>query len=204
PDGLASFLAELRRVFATARPTAGHRALARLEGAGLMDGVITQNVDGLHQDAGSGRVVEIHGSFLRFAGIECGHATEVAREELVAALDRAITGLRSAFVASLAAVLPPCPACGLPARPDYVAFGEPPHHFAQAEEMARSARMLLVVGTSGEVFPAAALPDIARRAGAIVVDMGPDDTDIAADLRIDGRAGEVLPMLVDRVLQGYP
>ena len=203
PDGLAAFLAELRRVFAAAHPTPGHMALSRLESAGLLDGVVTQNVDGLHQDAGSSRVLEIHGSFLRLAGTMCEHRSTITRAELVENLDRAIIGLRSSFVASLASVLPPCPSCGRPARPDYVAFGESPQGFDEALRLVRSARVLLVVGTSGEVFPAASLPDAAKAAGGLVVDVGPAGTGVPSDLVVRGEAGKVLPSLVDLVLQGY-
>ena len=202
PDALASFLVELRRVFAAARPTGAHRALARLESAGVVDGVITQNVDGLHQESGSVRVVEVHGSFQRIACLACGHRERVSREAFVEGLDRAITGLRAAFVSSLASLLPRCSSCGGPARPHFVAFGEHLHGFDDAEAMARAARVLLVVGTSGEVFPAATIPETAAGSGAVVLEVAPAETDIRADFRLRGRSDEVLPGLADAVLAG--
>ena len=114
PDALADFLAELRRALAQARPGPAHLALVRLEEAGLLEAVITQNVDGLHQEAGSREVVEIHGSFARTTCLVCGHRERVTREAFLEALDRAVTVLRSAFVPSLAALLPLCSRCGGP------------------------------------------------------------------------------------------
>jgi NAD-dependent deacetylase len=204
PDRLADFLAELRRVFAAAGPGPAHLALARLDAAGLVDGVITQNVDGLHQEAGSKRVVEIHGSFTRTACLSCGARRSVPRAEFLAELDRSVTGLRTAFVPSLASLLPRCAVCGSPARPDFVAFGEDVQDFAEAEGLAAAARVLLVVGTSGEVYPAAALPDEARRSGATVIDVSAGPTDVRSDLRVQGKAGAILPAVADLVLGPAP
>ena len=202
PDALAAFLVELRRVIADALPGPAHAALVDLERAGLLDAVLTQNVDGLHQDAGSARVVEIHGSFRRIACIAAGHRATVSREAFLTDLDRAITGLRTAFVPSLASLLPRCEVCGSPARPDFVAFGESVQAFPEAEALAQRSRVLLVVGTSGEVFPAAQLPETARRGGATVVEIAAGATSIRSDVRLDGPAGEILPLLAERVLGG--
>jgi NAD-dependent deacetylase len=197
PDALAEFLAELRRVFGQARPGRAHLAIADLGRAGLVDGVVTQNVDGLHQAAGSAGVIELHGSFLRTRCMACGHGGEVTREEFLQNLEHAITGLRTAFVPGLAALLPHCERCGGPARPDFVAFGEAVQHMEEAERLIRDARVLLVVGTSGEVFPAARLPEDARAAGATVIEVAAGPSFIQADLRLEGQAGEVLPALVE-------
>jgi NAD-dependent deacetylase len=202
PDALAEFLVELRRVFAHARPGPAHLALARLASAKLMDGVVTQNVDGLHQEAGSPNVIEIHGSFLRTRCLACGRTGTLDREGFVANLARAITGLRTAFVPSLASLLPRCVACGGPARPDFVAFGELVQDLDQAERLVTSCRVLLVVGTSGEVFPAAQLPAQARAAGATVVEVAKGKTFIEADVRLEGRAGQVLSLLAEDVISG--
>jgi NAD-dependent deacetylase len=201
PDALASFLSELRRALAPARPGPAHGALVRLEEAGLLDAVVTQNVDGLHQEAGSRRVVELHGSFHRRVCLVCHRSEHVGREAFLEDLDREVAGLRSAYVASLASLLPRCPTCGGPARPDFVAFGEPIQGFQEAERLVRSSRVLLVVGTSGEVFPAAGLPQEARGGGAAVIEVGPEASRVEADLRLEGSAGSILPSLVDRTLR---
>jgi NAD-dependent deacetylase len=200
PDDLVAFLQELRKVLDLARPGRAHRALARLEQAGLVEGVITQNVDGLHQEAGSRRVVEVHGSFRRTVCLACGRREAVTRAEFLANLDRAILGLRTAFVPSLAALLPRCAACGGPARPDFVAFGERLQELEEAERLAEACSAMLVVGTSGEVWPAAGLPAHARSAGAAVVEVSMGKSFIEADLRVQGPAGEVLPRLARAVL----
>jgi NAD-dependent deacetylase len=199
PDRLAAFLLELRRVFAAARPSAGHRALARLETEGLLDAVITQNVDGLHREAGSRAVLEIHGSFTRTACLVCGARRPIGREEFLADLDRSVLGLRTAFIPSLASLLPRCEVCEGPARPDFVAFGEAVQDFDEARALATGARALLVVGTSGEVYPAAELPVLTSSSGGAVVEVGPGPTEIPAGLRLVGDAGEVLTGLVERL-----
>lgn len=200
PDALADFLAELRRMVAAATPGPAHVALARLEEAGVLEAVVTQNVDGLHQAAGTRRVVELHGSFARTVCLLCGGREQVGRDAFVAHLDRAVVGLRSAFVPSLASLLPRCWRCEGPARPDFVAFGEAVEDFEEAEELARGCRAFLVVGTSGEVYPAAALPEEARSAGATVIDVSAGPTNVRSDLRVRGKAGVILPALADRVL----
>lgn len=200
PDALAAFLAELREAFAAAAPGPAHRALARLEREGLLDAVVTQNVDGLHQEAGSRTVVELHGSFSRTSCLACGHRERVSRERFLENLDRAILGLRTAFIPSLASLLPRCSRCGGPARPDFVAFTEPVHDLDEAERLAAGCRTMLVVGTHGEVYPAAGLPEAARRAGATVIEVSRGRTFVRADLRLEGKAGRLLPALVDAVL----
>ena len=204
PDALASFLAELRAAFARARPGAAHAAVARLERAGLVDAVVTQNVDGLHQEAGSTEVVEVHGSFTRTACLQCGLREPTTREAFLESLDRAVMGLRTAFIPSLGALLPRCSRRGGPARPDFVAFGEGLQDFPRAERLAASCRAMLVVGTSGEVFPAAHLPEVASAAGATVIEVAPGPTGIRADLRLEGTAGAVLGELADLALSGRP
>lgn len=201
PDELAGFLSELRRTLTSARPGPAHLALARLEQAGLLDAVITQNVDGLHQEAGSRQVIEVHGSFARTVCLVCADRQEVGREAFARDLERAVVGLRTAFVPSLAALLPRCVICGGPARPDFVAFGEAVQDFDRAEGLVRHCRALLVVGTSGEVFPAADLPEVAREVGATVLEVAPGSTQIVADLRVEGPAGVALPALVRATLE---
>ncbi len=160
-----------RSLVSTAVPNAAHRGIASLQqrwGAAI----VTQNVDGLHARAGATAVVELHGNILHakcFAG--CGwHGDADALE----ALDDRIP--------------PRCPACGAPARPDVVWFGEglPHEAWGAAEAACETCDLILVVGTSGLVHPAAGLPESARRNGAkvIVVNPGPSDLDAIADLVI--------------------
>jgi NAD-dependent deacetylase len=196
PDELADYLTEMRAAFANAKPNPGHRALADLERIGLLVGVITQNVDGLHREAGNTTVIEVHGSHLRRRCLSCGMAEDVTREEYVDAMGRTIQALRSAFVPSYQALLPRCRVCDGPARPDVVAFGEPVKDFHEAERLAERAATLLVVGTSGEVWPAAGVPEHARSRGSTIVEVAKGPTSIRADVRLEGEAGRVLPELL--------
>lgn len=171
-----------RQLVATAQPNAGHLALARAAGGFESLRIVTQNVDGLHQRAGSRDVIEIHGNILRTCCLdECG--VSYARPE------------------DLPAGEPPrCPGCGGWLRPGVVWFGEmlDAQILHAAEAALRSAEALLVVGTSGLVYPAAGLPLLARRAGAAVVIINPEPSgiDSAADLVVRGTAAAVLPDLL--------
>ena len=171
-----------RELVAKAQPNAGHLAL--MQAAGRFDSlrIVTQNVDGLHQRAGSRDVIEMHGNILRSRCLaECGLAYERPED--------------------LPAGEPPrCPGCGGWLRPDVVWFGEmlDPQALHAAEEAVTSAEALLVVGTSGLVYPAAGLPMHAHRAGArvIVVNPQPTEIDALADVVVRGASGAVLPALL--------
>lgn len=168
-----------------AKPNPGHRALAALEAAGSLAAVVTQNTDGLHQDAGSRRVIELHGSGRAVECLDCG-----AREP------------RSEVQARLDSEMPPrCRMCGGTfLKPTVVLFGEPlpPAAVEEAYALAEAADLMLVVGSSLVVYPAADIPMHAVRKGArlIVVNAEPTPLDRLAEVVIHGRAGEVLPELV--------
>jgi NAD-dependent deacetylase len=170
-----------RELVAEAAPNAGHRALAALEPLVASTVVITQNVDGLHQAAGSTRVIELHGNLQR---VKCSReGTIVARWD--------DSSPREA---------PRCEACGAFLRPDVVWFEEtlPADALARAEDAVRGCDVLLVVGTAAEVYPAAALPTYARHHGATVIEVNPNRTRLSesADFALRGPSGVVLPALV--------
>jgi NAD-dependent protein deacetylase/lipoamidase len=171
-------------VLREAQPNPAHLALAELELRGLVEAVVTQNVDGLHQEAGSHRVVEVHGSIRTAGCLACGH-----REELERVLELL--------------PVPACERCEAVLKPDVVMFGElmPEAELERAFELARRARLLLVVGSSLEVYPVAGLPDEALAAGArlAIVNTGPTPYDHRADLRIDAPAGQTLVAVVERI-----
>jgi NAD-dependent deacetylase len=168
-----------REVVAGCEPHAGHRALAALERAGRLAAVVTQNVDGLHQRAGNGKVLELHGSLWTLRCSRCGRE----REE---------KALRFAE-------LPPrCASCGGAERPGVVWFGEalPEATFLAAAHEIAACDALLVVGTSAVVHPAAGLVRAARH--AFVVEINPESTPLTAtvDASLRGGAGELLPALL--------
>lgn len=167
-----------RQIIARAEPNAGHKALVRL---GNRATIITQNVDGLHERAGSANVLRVHGSIWTIRCLQCGKEREDHRAPLPE--------------------IPPRCECGGLLRPGVVWFGEDlPHSvWDNAEKAARNADLLLVVGTSAVVYPAASLVPLARRAGAKVVEINPGETPISAsvDHSLRGAAGEVLPKLIE-------
>jgi NAD-dependent deacetylase len=168
-----------RGLIAKAEPNAGHRALVQLESTKPNFTLITQNVDGLHERAGSRRVLKLHGDIWRMECAECGRNWPDRRVPLPK--------------------LPPHCGCGAIARPGVVWFGEPLGEvWAEAEHAAREAEVLLVIGTSAVVYPAAGLAPIAKSAGARVIEINPEQTSLSSyvHLSLRGAAGELLPQLI--------
>ncbi len=164
-----------------ARPNAAHLALARLEAAGYVRSVVTQNIDGLHQKGGSVRVLEVHGSLRTASCLECSR---------VVPLTEALAQLEARGV--------PLCSCGGALRPDVVLFGDPmPPVFQRAWREAASSGLLLVVGSSLEVYPAASLAEVAPRVA--IVNLQPTPADPVAKVAIHRPAGEVLSELADRL-----
>ena len=193
---------EMRREFFAhnASPNGAHLALARLEEAGRSRGVVTQNIDGLHQLAGSSNVVELHGTAraVMCIGVApvggtpdgCGWSAELAW-----ALSRVDDGDPD----------PHCPSCGGLVKSATVSFGQVlfPGVAEQAASLVRGADLVLAVGSSLSVFPAADLPLLGVRAGArlAIVNEEPTPLDELADVVVRGRAGDVLPPAVDAALR---
>jgi len=168
-----------RGLIAEAKPNAGHQALRRLEHRIEAFTLITQNVDGLHRLSGSDDVLEIHGSLWRTRCLSCGRTRET----------------RDRFDA-----LPPRCACGGLLRPDVVWFGEslPPDLMRRSMDAADTCEVMLVVGTSGLVQPAASLADIVLNRGKTVIEVNLEPTPLSgrASFSFQGRAGEILPRLI--------
>ena len=181
PQRVWDWYALRREMVGRVAPNPGHFALAALERHVPAFLLATQNVDGLHQRAGSERVVELHGNITR---VRCSRDGTV-----VAHWDGGSAGSP-----------PRCRHCGAMLRPDVVWFEEPlpADALAAAEDAARRCDVLIVAGTSAEVYPAAALPESALRRGARVVEVNPNETPLSqhADDVLRGPAGVVLPALV--------
>ncbi len=202
------------RRFASAAPNDGHRAIARLEGADLSVGVVTQNVDGLHFRAGSRRVVDLHGSMEQVRCLTCGQmfsrdsiAERMIRqnpdfdlseeEELGPDGDVLVTGIESFDV-------PSCTVCGGVLKPDIVFFGEfiPRDKFEEASQLLASADVLVIAGSSLVVNSGIRLLEQARRARkpVVIVNRGVTKGDSRATVKIDGGTTETLTAIADGLL----
>jgi NAD-dependent protein deacetylase/lipoamidase len=177
PEKVWEFYALRLGVLAEAEPNAGHLALAELERRGLVQAIVTQNIDGLHQRAGSRDVIEVHGSIRSATCLECGTETSLERPAQR------------------------CPRCDAVMKPGVVMFGEllPEGAMERAAQLARGAGLLLVVGSSLEVYPVAALPEetLASGGSLAIVNRGPTAYDGRAELKVDGSAGDALGRLVE-------
>jgi NAD-dependent deacetylase len=170
---------------AAARPNAGHLALAAMERAGRLDVVITQNIDGLHQAAGNApdHVIELHGTAHRVRCLDCGRGWPAEQIQARLATEP----------------VPSCEVCGGPLRAATILFGEPlpQEALARATDAARTCDLMLAIGSSLVVNPAAQLPLLAKRAGAILAILNRTETalDGSADLLLRGEAGPTLQAL---------
>ena len=167
-----------RQLLSALKPNAAHLEIAGWQSRFADLQLVTQNIDGLHQLAGSQDVIELHGSIWRSRCIACHERQEISRD-----------GKRADA----------CLSCGDLVRPDVVLFGEilPAGAFEAAAEAAANCELCFVVGTSALVYPAAALPAIARDAGAFVCEVNPERTPLSELCHevLTGKAGEVLPQL---------
>jgi NAD-dependent deacetylase len=181
PAKVWDFYSKRLGVLADAEPNAAHLALAELERRGLVEAIVTQNVDRLHQAAGSVQVVEVHGS------IRTASCPACARRE---PFERVVELLP----------LPTCEDCGRALKPDVVMFGEllPAASIERATALARDAALLLVVGSSLEVWPVAGLPEetLVRGGRLAIVNREPTPYDRRAALVLHGSAGELLEACV--------
>jgi NAD-dependent deacetylase len=189
PQKVWSFYKPRIAMLTEAEPNSAHRALAELEQLDLVQAVVTQNIDLLHERAGSREVVEVHGSIRSSSCRRCGERYP---------LQRVLDLLEGADA-------PTCPGCGEILKPDVVFFGEllPPGAIDRAFQLAQGARLLLVVGSALEVYPVAGLPLETVQAGGevAIVNRGETAFDERAVLRIEATAGELLPEVVEALRQ---
>ncbi len=164
----------------TLRPNAAHEAIADWQERFKHFTLVTQNIDGLHQAAGSRDVIELHGNLWRARCFDCDGRHELRELRM----DHEV---------------PACIDCGGHMRPDVVLFGEllPAGAFERAAHEAQQCELCFVVGTSAVVYPAASIPEIARAAGAYVVEVNPETTPLSelCDEVLTGKAGEILPLI---------
>lgn len=187
PRDVWEFLLETGDLLQSCEPNAAHFALATLEEQHGLQGIITQNVDNLHQRSGSREVVEFHGNFERFHCRKCGKEED---------RDRVQEKARQS--------LPPwCDKCGSMLRPDVVFFGEaiPVRAMQRSQELIRTADLILVIGTSGEVAPANTIPREVKMKGGQIIEINKGATYFReiTDIRFDGPVEEILPRFLEQL-----
>ena len=200
--------------FANAAPNPGHTALAEAEAAGVSRGVVTQNVDGLHHQAGSYRVVDLHGRLDRVRCIHCGQS--YSRQSVADQITLANPGIDTTLSAGLVKpdgdvaadvtdgfVVPECELCGGTLKPEVVFFGEfvPPEVFVRAETVVKDADALIVAGSSLVVNTGMRLVERAKKQKkpVIVINRGPTKADSVATVRIEGGTSEALSSIVRHI-----
>jgi len=178
---------EMGDTIVSAAPNPAHEALARLEAAGRLAGLVTQNIDGLHHEAGSQEVIEIHGDWRRLQCLSCHTLHEADPEEMKANAP------------------PQCPDCSAVLKPNVVLFGEAIRGALDIQTLLMGCDLLLVVGTSAVVYPAAALPLMVHRGGGVIIEFNLEATHLTgagpADVLVRGLAGSALPAFVEAVLE---
>jgi NAD-dependent deacetylase len=188
PAAVWEFLLDAVWVMSRANPNPAHDALAELEGAGLAQAIVTQNIDGLHQRAGSQNVVEFHGSMTRYRCNACSKAHDAQKATSVTA-----------------ATAPWRCQCGGVVRPDIVFFGEPIPLDAlnKSGQLASGAELTLIVGTSCEVAPANSLPMLTKQYGGKVAEINVMPSRMAhlCDATVSAKAEEALPVLARLLLE---
>lgn len=179
PEKITAFAREALSAFATAKPNPAHQAIARLEQAGFVRGVITQNVDNLHREAGSANVFEVHGNIFRARCLKCGARADLSKESLLENLTKERKGpaKRRELLRLLDTYTGRC-SCGGRRRPDIVMFGEPlPREtFECALELASMCDCIIAAGTTAIVYPAASIPEYVVRKGAALIEINPERT----------------------------
>jgi len=184
PEKVWEMIFEMIDVTSSAAPNSAHRALARMEEMGILKYIITQNIDNLHQTAGSINVIEYHGNASRLECPGCGTESEVSAYDFAEK------------------VPPRCDDCDKILKPSVIFFGEMIPHEAmmKSQELAESADTVIVVGTSAVVYPAAGIPIVAKRNGAKIIEFNVMETDFTrsiTDVFVGGMAGQTLPKLME-------
>jgi NAD-dependent deacetylase len=176
-----ALLKDMKDILDIAKPNAAHLVLAELEELGVLKSIITQNVDGLHQMAGNKDVIEFHGNFAWHYCMECGTRISAMHIDL--------------------SLIPPRCQCGGIYRPECVFFGEtiPASSLVRSRQLSSTCDLMLVIGTSAVVQPAAFMPVIAKQVGAKVIEINPEPTPLThsiSDYIIIGKAGETMNQIM--------
>jgi NAD-dependent deacetylase len=172
--------------FGKSLPNKAHKVLAEVEKGNLLQSIVTQNIDNLHQEAGSREVYEFHGNMKKLLCTSCGKYHDVLK-------------------INLEKLPPQCSNCNGLLKPDFIFFGEgiPPDAYQKSMEAAQKAEVILIIGTTGEVMPAAQIPYIAKQNGAKVIEVNTKPSNYSGsitDIYLEGKATEVMGELMDAIL----
>ncbi len=199
PEKVLGFIKSTVETFESALPHAGHLALRDLEQMGILKCVITQNIDDLHSQAGNTDVIELHGNLYRARCISCDKKEKLERDGVLGRA-RQVIEQEDFNPLKLAGVFPKC-SCGGLTRPDVVMFGEAVQGMERAYHISDACDLMIILGTSGVVYPAAVLPHEARKSGTKIIEINPTENSFSeiTDVFIQAKAGEGLPEVVSRV-----
>jgi len=199
PEKIIDFLSDFYPIVLKARPNPAHIALAVMEKEGILKAVITQNIDSLHQQAGSRSVIELHGNAYRIRCMDCLKTITWEKDRIkeMVELLKINRQSRIRLLRILARYFPKCE-CGGRYRIDIVLFGEtlPEDALSEAYRVLETCSLLLFIGTSLVVYPAASLPIYAKERGAKIVEINNEPSNFPSDLVIRGKAAQIVPEIL--------
>jgi NAD-dependent deacetylase len=202
PERIRDFLRESLATFEKAEPNPGHYGLAELEKMGILKSVVTQNIDDLHSIAGNTRVFEVHGNLYRFRCMSCGRLKKPSREEILGNMKNVLAEEPFSLHGLLVA-LPQCDCTGF-MRPDVVMFGEAVQQVPESFNEARLSDVIIVLGTSGVVMPAAGVPYEGKKTNSKIIEINPTENafrDIT-DVYVKDQSGLAMPKIIE-LIKGY-
>jgi len=200
-DVIIPILMKMLGRFERAEPNSGHLALFDLEEMGILQTVITQNIDNLHQEAGTTDLIEVHGNLFRMVCLSCGQEKEVDRKQYIQNLRNRLSSITVYDLDSLISLAAVCDHCRSVMRPDVVMFGEAVKSLSRAVTVSMQSEVMLVLGTSGVVYPAASFPLEAKKTGAKIIVINPVENGFGhcSDVYIPMKTGDALPAIVDKI-----
>jgi NAD-dependent deacetylase len=202
-EKLIPLFIEILDTFENAEPNPGHFALAELENMGILKTVITQNTDNLHKEAGSTDIIEVHGNMFRMKCLACNSTKKFDRKQLIGEVREKLGQIKEYNISTLTALAPRCEVCGFITRPDVVMFSEAVQDLPRAYGAAGECDAMLVLGTSGVVYPAAYFPMEAKKSGGKIIVINPNENAFPSitDVYIPMKTGEALPAIVSLIAE---
>lgn len=200
PHEVKTMIEGILTIMETSKPNEGHQALTELQDMGILKSVITQNIDNLHVEAGNSNVCEVHGNITRFKCLSCSGRFYIPKDQIIQRYKNMIEQHEVISIQDLFESLPIC-RCGSKARFDVVMFGEAVLDMDKAYREAKNCDVMLILGTSGVVYPAAYIPHEAKSAGATVIEINPHTSSFTHinDFLIKAKTGEALPKIMELV-----